>query len=61
MTTKFLTIKFAKFPNFPQKLYCHGVSQEKQCFGQFPSIFPLPNPLQNANSVNTVRTDMITI
>ena len=50
MTTKFLTIKFAKFPNvivmeFPRK---------NSVLGQFSVIFPLPNPLQNANFINIV-------
>ena len=53
MTTKFLIIKFARFPNFivmefPRK-------KKKNCvLGQFSVNFPLPNPLQNANFINIV-------
>ena len=50
MTTEFLTINFAKFPNFivmefPGKT---GFLDNR------PYIFPLPNPLQNANFINIV-------
>ena len=40
MTTKFLTIKFAKFPKF----YCHGISQEKQRLGTIFCKIPPPRP-----------------
>ena len=51
MTTKFLTIKFPKFPHFiviefPRK---NSVLGKK-----IPVNFPLPNPLQNANFINIV-------
>ena len=39
------------------KFYCHGISQEKKknsVLAQFSVRFPLPNPLQNANFINTV-------
>ena len=50
MTTKFLTIQFAKFPNFIVMEF----PRNKQRFGQFSVNFPLPNPLQNANFINIV-------
>ena len=44
MTTTFLAIKFTN----ASKLYCHGMSEEKQRFGQSHSILhPTPDPLQN--------------
>ena len=45
MTTKFLTIKFAKFPNFIVMAF----PRKNSVFGQFSVNFPLPNPLQNEN------------
>ena len=50
MTTKYLTIKFRKISKF----YCHGISQEKQCFWTiFRKISPSPTPPppQNANVI----------
>ena len=50
MTTKFLTMKFAKKnPNF----IVIGISQEKQRLGTiFRRFSPSPNPLQSANFIN---------
>ena len=50
MTTKFLTIKFAKFPNFIVLEF----PRKNSVFGQLSVKFPLPNPLQNANFINIV-------
>ena len=50
MTTKFLTIKFAKFPNFNVM----EIPRKNSVFGQFSVNFPLPDPLQNANFINIV-------
>ena len=36
------------------KLYCHGISQEKQRFGTMFRKISLPNPLQNAKCINIV-------
>ena len=44
MTTKFLTIKFAKIPNFIVMKF----PRKNSVLGQFSVKFPLPNPLQNA-------------
>ena len=51
MTTKFLTIKFAKFSNFPNFIV-REFPRKSSVLDNFPSIFPLPNPLQNANFIN---------
>ena len=52
MTTKFLKIKFAKFPNF---IVMEFPKKNSICiWGQFSVNFPLPNPLQNANFINIV-------
>ena len=50
MTTKFLTIKFAKFPNF----IVMELPRKNSVFGKFSVNFPLPNPLQNVNFINIV-------
>ena len=50
MTTKFLTIKFAKFPNFIVMEF----PRKNSVLGQFSVKIPLPNPLQNANFINIV-------
>ena len=50
MTTKFVTIKFAKFPSFIVMEF----PKKNSVLGQFSVIFHLPNPLQNANFVNIV-------
>ena len=57
MTTKFLTIKFAKFPNLIVKEF----PRKNSVFGQFSVNFPLPNPLQNANFINIVVSAFLTI
>ena len=51
MTTKFLTIKFAKFPNF---IVMDIPRKKNSVFGQFSVNLPLPDPLQNANFINIV-------
>ena len=51
MTTKFLTIKFAKFPNF---IVMEFPRKKNSVLGQFSVEFPLPNPPQNANFINIV-------
>ena len=56
MTTKFLTIKFAKFPNFIVMEFPRKIA----LWDKFPSIFPLPNPLQNANAINIVVSASLT-
>ena len=50
MTTKFLTIKFVKFPNFIVREFL----RKNSVLGQFSAKFPLPNPLQNGNFINIV-------
>ena len=53
MTTKFLTIKFAKFPNFIVMEF----PRKNIVFGQFSVDFPPPpTPLQNANFINIVAS-----
>ena len=51
MTTKSLTIKFAKFPNF---IVMEILRKKNSVFGQFSVNFPLPDPLQNANFIDIV-------
>ena len=48
MTTKCFDNKICTF-----KFCCYGVSQEKQRFGRFPSLSPLPT-LKNANFIFNV-------
>ena len=50
MTTKFLTLKFAIFPNFIVMEF----PKTNSVWGQFPINLPLPNPLQNAKFINIV-------
>ena len=50
MTTKLLTIKFAKFPNFIVMEF----PRKNSVLGQFSVNFPLPTPFQNANFINIV-------
>ena len=50
MTTKFLTIKFAKFPYFIVMEF----PRKNSVFGRFSVNFPPPQPLQKANFINIV-------
>ena len=56
MTTKFLTLKFAKCTKFD----CHGISQEKWFCTIFPQFPSPPDPLQNANFINIVVSASLT-
>ena len=42
------------------KFYCRGISQEMVFLENFLSIFPLPNPLQNANFINIIVSASLT-
>ena len=50
MTTKFLTIKLVKFPNFIVMEF----PKKNSVLGEFSVKFPVPNPLQNAKFINIV-------
>ena len=57
MTTNFLTMKVVNLPKF----CCRGLWQENQRFSTIPFKFPPPRPLQNANFINIVVSESLTI
>ena len=61
MTTEFLTIKFAKFPTVIVMEF-HKKKKKKTVFSDnFPSNFPLPNLLQDANFNKILLSASLTI
>ena len=58
MTTKFLTIKFAKFPNF---IVMEFPRKKTEFWTIFRKFSPLRNPLQNANFINIVVSASLTL
>ena len=57
LTTKFLTIKFSKFPKFIVMEF----PKKNSVLGQFSVNLPLPNPLQNANLIDIVVSASLTV